>query len=217
MTASTIPEVQFTPYGPDRFPDHVPVARRGYLFTVPGAFPADIPGHTRVVNSVMAVYRHRGAWQVRDADGHREVKGEGPTRRAAVAVALETIAAERRERAEYIRASRVDVCGLEPVPPYVVETTAHVTLLMTPELIAVLRRTEHGEPALYHATDLATGKPVTVPADGRVRVGTRQVGILHTRCCDPKDGYPDHFETEDDALECLATMTVWWHCTKRTA
>ena len=69
--------IEFAPYGPDRFPEHTPFARRGYLFTIPGSFPADTPAHTNVTNWEMAVYRAHGEWEVREVNGLRRVWGTG--------------------------------------------------------------------------------------------------------------------------------------------
>lgn len=119
----TTDQIQLDAYGPQRFAEHQPFGPNGYLFTVPGDYPTDIPTSLHVTNSEMAVYRTRASgaecWEVRDVNGERRVWAEAETRREAVGLALNEIARVRRERAAEIAERRVNILGL---PPVAVET-----------------------------------------------------------------------------------------------
>ncbi|MGC5004806.1 hypothetical protein [Streptomyces sp. DT203] len=115
----TTDQIQLDAYGPDRFAEHQPFGRVGYLFTVPGDFPADVPPSLDVTDWEMAVYRTRASaaecWEVRDVNGHRKVWAEAATRREAVGLAFNEIARVRRERATETAERRLNVLGLAPV------------------------------------------------------------------------------------------------------
>ncbi|MFF1967092.1 hypothetical protein ACFVW5_26390 [Streptomyces sp. NPDC058232] len=117
--SDTIDQIQLDAYGPDQFAEHQPFGRVGYLFTVPGDFPADVPPSLDVTDWEMAVYRTRASaaecWEVRDVYGHRKVWAEADTRREAVGLAFNEIARVRRERAAEIAERRVNILGLPPV------------------------------------------------------------------------------------------------------
>ncbi|MFF0395183.1 hypothetical protein ACFYSJ_05255 [Streptomyces sp. NPDC005248] len=112
-------QIQLDAYGPERFAEHQPFGRLGYLFTVPGDFPAEVPASLEVTDWEMAVYRTRASaaecWEVRDVNGHRKVWAEAETRREAVGLAFNEIARVRRERAAEIAERRVNILGLPPV------------------------------------------------------------------------------------------------------
>ncbi|MFJ6014483.1 hypothetical protein [Streptomyces sp. NPDC092952] len=207
----TADQIQFTPYGPDRFAEHQPFARRGYLFTVPGNFPDSTPTHTNVTDWEMAVYRKHGEWEVRDVNGDRMVWAVGPTRREAAGLAFHHIARKRRYRAADI-ADKRRLCGLETVPPYVVEVTDSVTFVLTSQAIAHLVRIEAadpGHPASYHVTDPKRGGAYVIPAGDGVELRTLEVGILHIRCGHEVD-IADRFETEVDALTHVRKVLAAW-------
>ncbi|GGZ23445.1 hypothetical protein GCM10010387_15770 [Streptomyces inusitatus] len=209
-----LPFVQFRPYGPDRFAAHLPFGRVGHLFTVPGSFPADTPAHTNVTDWEMATYRSYGEWEVRDVNGNRRVWGTGPTRRAAVGLALLEIARKRRERAADIAEKRVKVLGLEPVPPFAVEVTGAVTLVLSPQAIGILRQIQPSEtgPARYAVNDVDGGEPYDIRADDSVTLRTTQVGVFHDRCGhDPEDAY--RFENQIDAeVYARHALSMCWPC-----
>lgn len=215
--------VQYTPYGEDRFSRHLPFGPTGYLFTVPGSFPADTPAFTNVTNWQMAVYRTNDGWEVRDVNGDRRVWGTGRTRAAAVDTAHATLARSRRYRAAHIADQRVKALGLEPVPPYAVETTHSVSLVLDPAAVGLLNTIEPAEfdapgtPACYSATDLRTGQRLDLPADGPERLHTVSVGVLHIRCGhDPDDAA--RFENEQDAtVYARNALTAWWLCPENPA
>ncbi|MEC3995180.1 hypothetical protein VSR01_17225 [Actinacidiphila sp. DG2A-62] len=217
--SATTDQAQYDAYGPERFAAHLPFGRIGYLFTVPGDFPEDTPTHTNVTDWEMAVYRTGepgpDAWEVRDVNGNRKVWAAGGTRREAVGMAFLEIARVRRDRATEIAENRV-ACGLEIIPPYKVETTDGVTLVLTPQAIARLIRiegTETGFPALYHVTAPGGGEPYVIEAGEGIELRTLEVGVLHIRCgCDPDSTY---FENETDALAHVREeLTAWWLCPK---
>ncbi|THA54249.1 hypothetical protein [Streptomyces sp. A1136] len=207
-------QIQFTAYGPDRFAEHLPFARRGYLFTVPGSFPEDTPAHTNVTDWEMAVYRKHGEWEARDVNGDRKVWGVGPTRRDAAGLAFHGIARKRRYRAADIANAR-HLCGLETVPPYAVEVTDSVTLVLTPQAIAHLVRieaTDFGHPANYHVTNPDGSGAYVIEAGENVELRTLEVGVLHIRCGhDPE--WAHRFENETDALDHVREeLAVWAVC-----
>ncbi|MFD5788597.1 hypothetical protein ACFWH1_18490 [Streptomyces sp. NPDC127037] len=214
MTSTDIPEVRFTAYGPDRFAEHLPFGRLGYLFTVPGEFPEDTPSHTNFADCEMAVYRTgepgADAWEVRGVNGERRVWGVAGTRREAVGLALLEIARARRARAVEI-AERRAACGLETVPPYKAEITDSVTLVLTAQAVATLVRievTEPGTPARYHVSGINTGKQCVIEAGEGVELHQLDVGVLHIRCgCDPDSTY---FEHKDDALAYVREELASW-------
>ncbi|WP_326814013.1 hypothetical protein [Streptomyces sp. NBC_01763] len=115
----TTDQIQLDAYGPERFAEHQPFGRVGYLFTVPGDFPADVPPSLNVTDWEMAVYRTRASaaecWEVRDVNGHRKVWAEADTRREAVGLAFNEIARIRRERVAETAERRVNILGLAPV------------------------------------------------------------------------------------------------------
>lgn len=214
---NTTGQAQFTAYGPNRFPAHLPFAPTGYLFTVPGSFPTDTPSYTDVTNSEMAVYRTKGSWEVRDVNGNRKVWGTGPTRAKAVDTAHAALYRIRHDRAARIADQRVSL-GLEPVPPYMVETNHGLDLVLNPAGIGILRRIhdvkvdETRSAAHYLATDLRTGQDVDLPAAGPVQLHPVTVGVLHVRC-----GHSPHvvayFENEEDATTYADdVLTRWWPC-----
>lgn len=213
--SATTDQVQFTAYGPERFAEHMPFARRGYLFTVPGSFPEDTPSHTNVTDWEMAVYRSHGDWEVRDVNGDRRVWGVGPTRREAVGFAFQGIARKRRYRAADIADRRVNALGLEAVPPYAVEVTDGVTLVLTPQAIGHLVRieaTDFGHPANYHVTDPDGGDAYVIQAGENVELRTLEVGVLHIRCGHDPD-MVHRFENETDALDHVREeLAVWAVC-----
>ncbi|MFD9422271.1 MULTISPECIES: hypothetical protein [unclassified Streptomyces] len=203
---------KFTAYGPDRFAEHVPFARRGYLFTVPGSVPEDTPAHTNLPDWEMAVYRTRGEWEVRDVNGDRRVWGTGPSRRVAVGLALLEIARQRKIQAAEIGRRRVNVLGLEEVPPYEIEVTSEVTLVVTRERVGHyvrLAASEDGRPARYVTRDPHTRALYEVEAGNHVNLQTLRAGLLHIRCtCNPVvDG---RYETESDALAAVRELLNTW-------
>ncbi|MEV5677039.1 hypothetical protein [Streptomyces sp. NPDC052179] len=209
VTAET---TKFTAYGPDRFAEHMPFARRGYLFTVPGSFPEDTPAHTNLPDWEMAVYRTRGEWEVRDVNGDRRVWGTGPSRRVAVGLAVLEIARLRKIQAAEIGRRRVNVLGLEDVPPYEIEVTSEVTLVVTPERVGhyvQLVPSQGGGPARYVTRDPHTRALYDVEAGGNVDLQTLRAGLLHIRCtCNPVvDG---RYETEAEALAAVREMLNTW-------
>lgn len=220
-----LPAVRFKAYGPDRFAEHLPFGSSGYLFTVPGDFPSDLPDFFHITDWEMAVYRTResGApmWEVRDVNGNRRVWGEDSTRRGAVGLAFAELARKRREKADEIRNRRVNVLGLEPIPPFRVENVGSVCLVLSPAGVGSLRRIEPngvGVAATYRYVDLATGKGRTVAADGPVKLHDVGAGLLHDRCTCLAPGLAAHYEHRDDAVADLAeNYDAWWPCTGRAA
>ncbi|WP_434593296.1 hypothetical protein [Streptomyces sp. A5-4] len=211
--SATTDQVQFAAYAPGRFAEHLPFAQRGYLFTLPGDFPEETPAHTNVTDWEMAVYRAHGEWEVRDINGNRKVWGIGPSRRVAVGMAFQAVARKRRYRAADI-ADRRAAAGLETVPPYMVEVTAGVTLVLTPQAVAHLFRieaTDFGHPARYHVTDPDGGGAYAITAGEGVELRTLEVGLLHVRCgCDPE---ATRFENEADALAYIREeLSTWAMC-----
>ncbi|MFF4391461.1 hypothetical protein ACFY0G_32435 [Streptomyces sp. NPDC001552] len=213
---------QYKPYGPGRFAPHLPFASRGYLFTLPGSFPEDVPAALNVTDWTMAVYRThsraRGDWEVRDVNGDRRVWGTGPTRRVAAGLACQEIARRRRTRAADIARERTTVLGLEAVPPYAVETTGALTLVLAPQAIGRLVGIDPGDigqPATYEVSAPDTGR-FTVQAGSDVDLHPVQVGVFHHRCgCEPADAA--RFETEEAAVAYAAqALTVCWPCRKAT-
>jgi hypothetical protein len=211
-------KIQYTRYGEDRFPAHLSFGPVGYFFTVSGSFPADTPANTNVTDSQMAVYRTEDGWEVRDVNGDRRVWGTGPTRAKAVDTAFAELYRIRRDRAARIADQRVNALGLEPVPPYAVETTHGLTLVLDPATVGILHTIEPAEfdapgtAARYNATDLRTGGGLELPADGPVRHHPVAVGVLHVRCGhDPDDAA--RFENEQDAtVYAREALTAWWPC-----
>ncbi|MFD8774498.1 hypothetical protein [Streptomyces sp. NPDC059916] len=186
---------KLTAYGPDRFAEHLPFGRTGYLFTVPGNFPAELPQFCRDGDCEMAVYSTRASgaqmWEVRDVGGRRRVWGEAHTRRDAVGMALLEITRKRRESAEEIRERRVNVLGLEPEPPYRIEKNSGADLVLNP----------------------ATGRASLVAADP-VSLRTRVVGLLHDRCACPASDLVGFRENRKDAAAYLTEeCDAWWACT----
>ncbi|WP_432001609.1 hypothetical protein [Streptomyces sioyaensis] len=209
---------EFTAYGPDRFAEHLPFGRTGYLFTVPGDFPAEVPAFCHVTDWEMAVYRTRASgaemWEVRDVNGNRRVWGEARRRRDAVGMAFQEIARKRRKDADRV-ADKRKAAGLEPTPPYRVEIIDSVTLVLAPTKTAVLKRvqpTGGGTPACYRVHDVGGGQPYEISTDEAVW-HTVTTGILHERC-----GHDPHnalrFENEPEALIYAAhSLTRFWPCT----
>ncbi|MFI5629199.1 hypothetical protein ACIA8E_07425 [Streptomyces sp. NPDC051664] len=136
----TTDQIQLDAYGPDRFAEHQPFGRVGYLFTVPGDFPADVPASLDVTDWEMAVYRTRASaaecWEVRDVYGHRKVWAEAETRREAVGLAFNEIARVRRERAAETAERRVNILGLAPVADTPPEDSDESTSLATDPMTA---------------------------------------------------------------------------------
>ncbi|MFD4315013.1 hypothetical protein [Streptomyces sp. NPDC058548] len=214
MNAST-DQIQFTAYGPERFPRPSALAERGYLFTVPGDFPEGIHPNCHVTDWEMAVYRNQGEWEVQVAEYATKVWGTGPSRRVAAGLALLEIERHRRTRAKEIAENRVSILGLEAVPPYEVEVTDEVTLVLTPEVIAHLDRTEPADgdrPAHYQVTDPDGGGSYTIRDDGRVSLHPLTVGVLHVRCgCAP--AIAARFENERDAVAHIReALNAWSTC-----
>ncbi|MFD6936289.1 hypothetical protein ACFWAP_09075 [Streptomyces goshikiensis] len=223
MSDSIVPGtgVTLTGYGPQTFAPHLPFASRGYFFTVPGTFPEDVHASLNVTDWKMAVYRThsqaRSDWEVRDVNGNRKVWAEATTRREAVGMAFLEVARVRRERAAEIAHNRVSILGLEPVPPYLIETTAGTTFVLTPDSVGILTHidppADGATTATYDVTDLDTGAPKTVPAGGTTTLHPITAGILHHRCpCQPAMILA-HFENEEDATDYgLEALTVMWPC-----
>ncbi|WP_439082090.1 hypothetical protein [Streptomyces sp. WL006] len=215
---TTAETTKFTAYGPDRFAEHMPFARRGYTFTVPGDFPEDTPAHTNVRDWEMAVYRARGEWEVRDVSGDRRVWGTGPSRRVAVGLALLEIARLRSIQAAEIGRRRVNVLGLEEVPPYEVEVTSEVTLVVTRERVGHYVRLvadENDGPARYLTRDPYSRELYEVEAGDHVDLQTLRAGLLHIRCtCTPTvDG---RYENESDALAAVRELLNTWTLCSRS-
>lgn len=209
VTAETM---KFTAYGPDHFDEHRPFARRGHLFTVPGTFPEDTPAHTNLPDWEMAVYRARGEWEVRDVTGNCRVWGTGPSRRVAAGLALLEIARQRKIQAAEIGRRRVNVLGLEEVPPYEIEVTSEVTLVVTRERVGHYVRLlagEDGRPTRYLTRDPHTREPYEVEAGEHVDLQTLRAGLLHIRCtCNPAvDG---RYENQEDALAAVRELLNTW-------
>ena len=205
-------------YGPGRFPKGLPFAENGYLFTVPGDFPEDTPAHTNVTDWEMAVYRTKDdpdEWEVRDANGQRRVWAVADTRREAIGLAFQEIARKRRIEAAGV-ADKRQAAGLEPVPPYQVEVTHSVTLVIAPSVIAILARIEpapDGEAARYHVRDVDGGEPYVIRQTPGVMLRTTTIGVLHERC----EHNPDvaaRFEHESQALVYAKhSLAACWPCT----
>ncbi|MER6977123.1 hypothetical protein [Streptomyces carpinensis] len=211
----TLYGIDFTMYGPGRFPEGQPFGRHGYLFAVLGSFPADTPAHTNVTDWLVAVYRTDDGWEARDVNGRRRVWATGESRRATVGMAFQEIARKRRKRATEIRRKRVGVLGLEPDPPYMVEVTGSTTLVLAPARIGVLKSIEptgEGEPAVYHVLGPQDGQPYEVREDRTVTLRTTQVGVFHDRCgCDPEDAA--RYDHEHEALVYARhALTECWPC-----
>ncbi len=209
--------VHLAVYGPDRFQEYASFGRNGYLFTVPGSFPEDIPNHLRVTDWEMAVYRTKDdpdVWEVRDVNGARRVWGTGGSRREAIGLAFQEIARKRRIEAADV-ADKRKAAGLEPAPPYAVEITGSVTLVVAPGAIAVLERIEPAEgdtPARYHVRDADGGEPYVIREADGVTLRTTTVGVLHARCGhDPE--VAARFENESGALVYAEYgLTRCWTC-----
>lgn len=210
--------IRYTRYSEDRFFRYLPFGPTGYLFIVPGSFPADTPAYTNVTDWEMAVYRSDDGWEVRDVNGNRDVWGTGSTRAKAVDMAFAELYRIRLDRAAHIADQRVNALGLEPVPPYAVETSYSVTLVLDPATVGRLHSIEPfefdppGTTAYYYATDLRTGENLDVPTDAPERLHTVSVGVIHARCChDPDDAA--RFENQQDAAEyARSSLTAWWAC-----
>ncbi|PWI04798.1 hypothetical protein DIZ27_43130 [Streptomyces sp. NWU339] len=198
------PDVHLAVYGSDRFPKPSPFAEHGYLFTVPGNYPDDTPAHTNVTDWEMAVYRttdDADKWEVRDVNGNRRVWATGGSRRETIGLAFLEIARLRRIQAAEIGRKR-EAAGLEPVPPYAVEITNSVTLVIAPTTIAVLERIEPAEgdaPARYHVHDAEGGESYVIREADEVTLRTTTIGVLHTRC-DHNPEVAARFEDEPGAL-----------------
>ncbi|MEU1180621.1 hypothetical protein ABZ464_23765 [Streptomyces sp. NPDC005820] len=198
------PDAHLAIYDSDHFSKPSPFGEYGYLFTVPGDFPEDTPAHTNVTDWEMAVYRTTDdgdEWEVRDVDGERRVWGTGGSRREAIGLAFLEIARKRRIEAADVAAKR-KAAGLEPAPPYAVEITGSVTLVIAPGAIAVLHRIERVEddgPDLYHVFDIEGGDPYVIRDDDGVTLRTTTIGVLHSRCGHDPEGAA-RFENEPGAL-----------------
>ncbi|MEU7323393.1 hypothetical protein ABZ682_23000 [Streptomyces griseoviridis] len=196
-------DVHLAVYGTGRFPSYLPFAENGYLFTVPGSFPEDTPSFTNVTDCEMAVYRTKDdpdEWEVREANGQRRVWATAGTRREAIGLAFHEVARKRRIQAANVAEKR-RAAGLEPRPPYVVETTGSVTLVIAPTAIAVLDRIEPAggdEPAKYHVRDATGGEQYVIREADEVTLHTTNIGVLHSRCEHDAEGA--RFESEPGAL-----------------
>ncbi|WLQ69211.1 MULTISPECIES: hypothetical protein [Streptomyces] len=212
-TTANADQIQFTGYNKGRFAEHLPFGRTASLFAVPGSFPEDTPAHTNVTDMEMAVYRKHGEWEARDVNGDRNVWGVGPTRREAAGLSFHAIARKRRYRAADMANMR-HACGLETVPPYAVEVTDSVTLVLFSQAIAHLVRieaTDFGHPANYHVTDPRRGGAYVIPAGAGGELRTLKVGVLYIRCAHDVD--VDYFEHETEALDHVREeMAVWEVC-----
>ena len=213
--------VHLVVYGPDRFREYAPFGRNGYLFTVPGSFPKDIPNHLRVTDWEMAVYRTKDdpdVWEARDVNGARRVWGTGGSRREAIGLAFQEIARKRRIEAADV-ADKRKAAGLEPASPVHVEATASVTLVCAPQAIAVLRwiGPVHEQPTRYYVHDIDGGDQYEIRADGSVTLRTTTVGVLHNRCgCTPEGAV--RFEEDTAALaHAREALTVCHPCPKNPA
>ncbi|KQW13536.1 hypothetical protein [Streptomyces sp. Root369] len=207
-------DVQFTLYDETRFASHLPFGPRGYLFTISANFPEETPAHTKVTDWEMAVYRKDGDWEVRDVNGNRRVWGVGSTRAEAVDAAFAVVYRERMRQAAQV-ADKRRAAGLEPVPPYQVEVTSSVTLVIAPGGIAILNRIEAAEddgPASYHVLDADGGQPYVIRADDGVTLRTTAIGVLHERCGHtPEDAA--RFENEAGALiYAQRGLAACWPC-----
>lgn len=213
------PDVQFVPYGRGEFPEHAPFGQTGYRFVVPGTFPYDVRSHLACMNWQMAVYRRLGEWEVRDVNGHRKQWATGPSRRVAVGLAFAEIARTRRKRAAEIAEERVNVLGLEAAPPYQVEVTDTITLVLTPDTIGRLIPAGPGDTVTageHRVEDLLNDRDPYTLTDPRMTLRTMSIGVLHDRCdCDPLNAA--QFETETDAIAYVAAaMAACWPCDART-
>ncbi|MFI1703025.1 hypothetical protein [Streptomyces griseoruber] len=211
------PDVHLAIYGPDRFPAPSPFGERGYLFTVAGDFLEGTPAHTNVTDWEMAVYRTKDdpdEWEVREVSGDPRVWGTGGSRREAIGLAFLEIARKRRIKAADVAAKR-KAAGLEPVPPYAVEITSNVTLVIAPTTIAVLNRIEPGEddgPASYHVHDIDGGEPYVIREADEVTLRTTKIGVLHARCGHAPE-VAARFEDEPGALIYAEHgLTACWPC-----
>lgn len=208
-------QIQFTPYDEERFDKNRLFGRTGYLFTIPGSFPEDTPTYLNVTDWEMAVYRKHGEWEVRDANGEQRVWAVAPTRREAAGLAFHGIARKRRYSAADIANAR-HLNGLETVPPYQVEVTDNVTLVLSSQAIGILQRIEPADegPASYRVIHPDGGTSFTIQAGAEVTLHSLQTGLLHIRCgCDvDAHGYYEH---ETDALAYVREqLDTWSVCPK---
>ncbi|MFF0092708.1 hypothetical protein ACFYSF_22485 [Streptomyces canus] len=210
-------DVHLAIYGPGRFPAHEQFAPNGYLFTVPGNYPEDTPSFTNVTDQEMAVYRTKDdpdEWEVRDANGNRRAVSIAGTRRQAIASAFAVIARQRRRAAARVIDNR-RLAGLEPCPPYVVEVTNSVTLVIAPPALAILDHitpAEGDEPARYRVRDTEGGEPYEIRQTPGVMLSTTTIGVLHERCDHDPDGA--RFESESQALVYAKhSLAACWPCT----
>ncbi|MFI1956976.1 hypothetical protein ACH46L_03545 [Streptomyces althioticus] len=213
------PDVHLVVYRPGRFPAHEPFAEHGYLFTVPGSYPDDTPPHTNVTDWEMAVYQTGDGddWEVRDTHGNRRVWATASSRREAIGLAFLEIARQRRIQAAEIGRKR-EAAGLAPVPPYALEITSSVTLVIAPTAIAILARIEPARddtPARYHVLDVDGGAPYVIRQDDGVSLRTVTVGVLHHDCGHDLTGVTSTHETEADAqVAAQCGLHAYWPCTQ---
>jgi hypothetical protein len=154
----------------------------------------------------MAVYRApAGEWEVRDVTGYKKVWGTSSSRRRTVGQAFQEVKRHRRHRAKEATEQRVNVIGLQAVPPYSVEVTEADTFVLTPGAVEFITRIESsavaGGPERYHVENADSGETRTVSADGPCQVYDVACGIVHRRCPCVPTGAAAWFETAGDATE----------------
>ncbi|KUN37698.1 hypothetical protein AQJ30_15550 [Streptomyces longwoodensis] len=213
-----LPDVHLVIYGAGRFPP--PFGLLGYLFTVPGSYPDDLPAHLHGPNQELAVYLkpdEPDTWEARATEGERRVYATGPSRRETIGLAFLEIARRRRREAAQVAAKRA-AAGLEPAPPYAVEVTSATTLVLTGRGAAVLHQVvpaDDDTPARYHCHDIeGSGATFVITADQPVTLQTISTGVLHARCAHGLEDADACFENEPDALAYITdTLTAFWPCT----
>ncbi|WP_019061717.1 hypothetical protein [Streptomyces prunicolor] len=99
--------------------------------------------------------------------------------------------------------------------PYAVEVTRSVSLVLTPDAIAILSRivTSDDGPEHYEVQDIDGGGPYVIRSGSETTLLTRNVGVLHERCAhNPEDAA--RFDTRPQALVYAShALAACWPCT----